>query len=228
VLIAHADDHAALCCALAAARLGLSIVRVGAEPRDGPGRVIARLADLLLTRSPRDFDAAARTAPERVTVIGNPVVDVVLRQARAALDAAAWRRHDVNPGAYVLAILANVPSASVASALTAIAAGDDLLVDAPPGCEVPGARALQHPSALERLSLARTARAIVTDSPRVQEEAAVLGVPCYAVDAALAALDVIAAPAQDAPRMSASWDRGAVERAVDALVANFAVVRLMA
>src|SRR5262245_34471253 len=99
VLIEHADDHAGACCALAAARLGISVVRVGGLPRSGHGRLIARLADVLLTRAPLD-DPSARgpMSPDRVVVIGNPLVEAVQRHARAALNAAAWRELGVPPG----------------------------------------------------------------------------------------------------------------------------------
>ncbi len=68
--------------------------------------MIARLADVLLTRSPLDdVTRPATIAPERAFVIGNPLVDVVQRHARGALAAAAWRRYDVLPGAYNFAVL---------------------------------------------------------------------------------------------------------------------------
>ena len=221
-LVLHADDHASLCCALAAARLGISIVRVGGRPKGSIGRVIARLADLLLVHSPRDGDVGgAPLRPERATVIGNPLVELVQGEARAALAAAAWRHYDLAPGGYILAVLTGAVSAvDAAETLTEVMAVRPLLLEAPVGYEVPGARVVATPSFLERLSLERAAEAIFTDSERVSEEATALGVPCYAVDGSLEPAPVEPAPA------SQSWDRGASRRAADALVANFARVRL--
>jgi UDP-N-acetylglucosamine 2-epimerase len=220
----HVDDDAGLCCALAAARLGVAIVRIGGVPSSGPGRVIAHLADVLLTRSPLD-DASrpATLAPERSFVIGNPLVDVVQRDARAALALAAWRRFDVAPGAYDLVVLAgHVPFADIARRLGTMASGFPLVLEAPAGYEVPGARVVTSPTFLERLSLERAARSIFTDSMRVHEEAAVLGVPCHSIgdNAPLVAVE------QNLATPVTCWDRRAGLRAADALVANFARVRL--
>jgi hypothetical protein len=221
-LIVHVDDHAGLCCALAAARLGISVVRVGGLPQSGPGRVIARLADVLLTRSPLDDPSRPGTvSPERVFVIGNPLVDVVQRHARAALNAAAWRELGVSPGGYVLvALTGEVPFAAIERALNDLAARSPVVLEAPSGYHVPGARVVSSPSFLERLSLERAAKSIFTDSARVHEEAAVLGVPCHSFGGHHVAADV-------SPDVS-PWDWQAGLRAADAVVANFARVRLPA
>jgi hypothetical protein len=100
VLVVYDDDHTALCAALAAARQGVAMVRVGGVPRCGVGRVIARLADVLLTPSPIEHPLID-AVPERVFVIGNPLVETIERHARAALDQAAWSRYGVSPGGYV-------------------------------------------------------------------------------------------------------------------------------
>jgi hypothetical protein len=226
-LVVHVDDYAGLCCALAAARLGISIVRVGGVPTSGPGRVVARLADLLLTRSPLDAVQQPGTlSPERVCVIGNPLVDVVQRHARPALAAAAWRRCEVAPGAYVLAVLAGiVPFSEIEPTLRGLENRGPLLIEGPPGFDVPGARTVSRLSFLDRLSLERAAMTIVTDSARVHEEAAVLGVPCQAVDRDAR----LSRPVDRAvPPAVTSWDDRAGERAADALMANFARVRLAA
>jgi UDP-N-acetylglucosamine 2-epimerase len=208
VLVVHADDHAGLCAAIAAAQQGIAVVRVGGVPITGSGRVIARLADVLLTRSPHDAVAQPQViAPERSAVIGDPLAEMIRRHARAALDRAAWRDAGAQPGNYVLAVLTSQPLASqVAGRVKAIAAGRPVIaVDRAAGF-------------LERLSLERAARAIVTDSRRVQQEAATLGVPCHLVEGDLCAV----ADASPIPL----WDARAGELAARALVANFACVRL--
>jgi hypothetical protein len=183
--------------------------------------VIARLADVLLTRSPLDEASHPATlTPERVFVIGNPLVDVIQRHARAALSAAAWRRYGVSPGGYDLVVLTgDVPPAR----LTELGARPPLILAARAGDDVPGAAVVTAPTFLERLSLERAARAIHTDSARVHEEAAALGVPCHFIGAC-------APPAgneRDLPTTATSWDRSAGVRAADAVVANFARVRLI-
>ena len=218
---------AGLCCAIAAARRGISIVRIGGVPATGAGRAIARLADLLLTRTATDtLKAPLNRAAERAAVVGNPLVDVVQQHARAALDAAAWRRCGVAPGNYVLAVLTGrVPLALIEPAVTDLATRNPLVLQAPARWVLPAAHRFSHLSFLERLSLERTATAIVTDSARVCEEAAVLGVPCHAVNAD----GVIGRPSSaDEPRMATSWDGRAGERAANALTANFARLRLAA
>lgn len=222
VVVVHVDDQAGLCCALAAARLGIAVVRVGGPPRSGAGRVIARLADVLLTRWPLDGPShGGAVTPDRVCVIGNPLRDLVQRHARAALDAAAWREFGVSPGGYMLGVLTgNLPFVAVEGPLTDLERRFPLVLESPPGYEVPGARLVSTPSFLKRLSLQRTAKAIFTDSARVREEAAFLGVRCHTFDLACAA---------DSPEIEADItprDRQAGSRAANALVANFARVRL--
>jgi hypothetical protein len=224
-VVIHVDDLAGLCGAIAAARRGISIVRVGAVPTTATGRAIVRLADVLLTRSAADaLELPISLTGERATVIGNPLVDVVQRNARAALDAAAWRRCGVAPGGYVLAVLTGrVPLALVRSTIHGLAARQPVILEAPSRWTLPAAHRFVHLSFLERLSLERTATSIVTDSTRVCEEAGVLGVPCHHV-----AADGLVSDTGEGneSRGAAAWDGRAGERAADALVANFARLRL--
>jgi UDP-N-acetylglucosamine 2-epimerase (non-hydrolysing) len=262
----YGDDGVGVAGALAAARLGIAPVRVGrvapAPPLDdtwpaGVGRpaaalplrsaprVIGRLADLWLVHGEDDVRAlAALGVRERVHAIGNPLIDVVRRCAREAAARAAWRRLRVLPERYVLAVLAAVPAPPVAGALARLAAAVPLVADAPGG--IAGARDAGAAGYVDRLSLERAAGAIVTDSPRVQEEAAALGVRCYALGRpsarvlagaggttiALADADAVAAirPAASAPTPCAIplWDGRAGARLADVLVTNFARVRYAA
>ena len=221
-LLVHVDGHAELCCALAAARLGVSVVRVGGKPHNGAGRVIARLADLLLSRSPLD-DVAPRTpmTPERVFAIGNPLVELVQRYADAALDEAAWQDLGVDPGNYVLGILTGAaPFGALEAWRHDLEERFPLVLEAPSDYSVAGARLVSAASFVKRLSLERGAKAIFTDSTRVCEEAAVLGVPCQALTGHAAG---------EPPALTVDgsrWDRQACRRAADAVVANLARVRL--
>src|SRR5262249_13114862 len=175
-------------------------------PQSGPGRVIARLADLLLTRSFRDADASPPLMPaERVAVIGDPLVDLVQRHARAALAAAAWRRYGVAPGSYILAVLSDRPTPEATARLSELASTVPLLLDASEEYVVPGAHRVSEITFLEQLSLERAARAIFTDSELVRAEAAQFGVRCHNLENAADRLP-------EAPRATPappSWERAA-------------------
>jgi len=240
-VLVYDDDDAGVAAALAAARLGVSLVRVGAVPTGAAAtpsrRLVARLADLLLVHGEEDAQALCPAiAPERIHVIGNPLIDAVRRAKSPAPPART-------PGGYVLAVLAAADAALVA-ALAALAARVELLIDAPAHVRVPGARRLDGRADFhERLALQRAAGAIVTDSRRAQEEAAALGVRCYAlgpryervaVDAggttvALEHAGALAAvrlePHAPTPCAIPLWDGRAGARAADVLVTNFARLR---
>jgi hypothetical protein len=124
----------------------------------------------------------------------------------------------------VLAVLSgHVPFPALQPVLTELAARNRLVLEGPARWEIPTAHRVGPTTFLERLSLERTAAAIVTDSPRVREEAAVIGVPCHAIDA-----DGVVGAADEGsgPRIAGARDGRAGERAADALVANFARLRL--
>jgi hypothetical protein len=193
-VMVHADDDAGLAAALAASRLGLSVVRVGGALGDGrSARVIARLADLQLVNHADDARALrTQGAPERLHVVGNPAIDAVRRFARAASRRAGWRRLGLEPGSYSLASLcadATLPDGAVV--------------------EPPGTGYVDH------LSLVQAARTVVTDSPRVRDEAAALGVRHHAPGEAQA----------PEPAAIPLWDGRAGARITRVLVANFARVR---
>jgi UDP-N-acetylglucosamine 2-epimerase (non-hydrolysing) len=253
-LVLHADGPVALAAAVAATRTGASVVRVGsvaAHGRPGAARAVGRLADLLLV--PEESDVlAAHDVAERIRVVGNPLIDVVRRFSRAAVARAGWRDEGVEPGAYVLAILTGRPDEAVLEPLVALAAEVPLVLDgtarwrrALAEAGVAGRGAVSHRGFVDRLSLERAAGAIVTDSLRAQEEAAALGIRCYALgeprgrvradasgttvglardpDALLA---VRPDPNPPTPSVIPLWDGRAGARIADVLVANFARLRL--
>ena len=253
-LILHSDGAAALAGGLAAARLGVSLVRVGSttpgRTAEGAARAVGRLADLLLVHG---CDDPAIVAPERVHVIGNPLIDAVRRYSREAVARAAWRRHELDRGRYVLALLTGPPAPELAAPLAALAAEAPLVIGAPahwhallaPACAA-GARFAAAPGFVERLSLERAAGAIVTDSARVQEEAASLGIRCHALGEPAGRVRADAGgttvalgadpwaltrvrpdPNPPTPCMIPLWDARAGARLADVLVANFALVRLV-
>jgi UDP-N-acetylglucosamine 2-epimerase (non-hydrolysing) len=229
-LLVHSDGTAALAGALAAARQGVAVVRVGPIPRGSASALaVARLADLVLVADVDDARALApRIGPERTHVIGNPLIDVVRRCSRDAVFRAAWRRFDVTPGRFVLAVLRDEPDAALSAPLAALAAETALVIDASPawrtrlaGAVQAGARVAEELGFVDRLSLEKAAAAIVSSSARAHEEAAALGIPCH---------DPAELPLRGAPaplsRTVPLWDGHAGARLADVLVANFARVRL--
>jgi UDP-N-acetylglucosamine 2-epimerase (non-hydrolysing) len=237
------------------------VLRVGARHTgDEVNRdVLLRLVDMFLV--PGEDDAArlrsARVGPERVQVVGNPLIDAVRGSAREAIVRRAWSRAGVDPGAYVLVVLtgAAAPPTLVAP-LVELSSSVPTLVELMPAVasvwRTSGALAALSRSAativtperfVERLSYERGAGAIVTDSERVQEEAAVLGIRCHTLlpsspEAATAARGATVPLGDDPwalrlvrPQLGAPtpvaiplWDGRAAARIADIVVANFARV----
>ena len=229
-LLVHSDGTAALAGALAAARAGVAVVRVGPIPRgSSSAHAVARLSDLVLVPDVDDARALApRIGAERIHAVGNPLIDLVRRCSREAVFRAAWRRFDVMPGRFVLAVLSEEPDAGLAAPLAALAAETPLVIDASAawraclaGAVQSGARVTEELGFVDRLSLEKAAAAIVSNSVRVHEEAAALGITCH--EPAELPLGDTHAPQ---PRTVPLWDGHAGARLADVLVANFARVRL--
>jgi hypothetical protein len=120
-----------------------------------------------------------------------------------------------------------VPFSELASSLGDLVSDVPVIIDAPTGYDVPGALPVAESSFLQRWSLERAAREIYTDSPRVHDEAGVLGVPCHALGGAV---EPAGCGLDRRGRIGDGvtvWDRQAGLRAADVLVANFARVRLV-
>jgi UDP-N-acetylglucosamine 2-epimerase (non-hydrolysing) len=229
-LLVHSDGTAALAGALAAAREGVAVVRVGPIPRGSASALaVARLSDLVLVADVDDARVLApRIGPERMHVIGSPLIDVVRRCSREAVFRAAWRRFGVMPGRFVLAELGHDPDAALSAPLAALAAETPLVIDASPAWRECVASAVQAGASVaeelgfvDRLSLEKAAAAIVASSARAHEEAAALGIPCHRFDE----LPLRAEPASLRSTVPL-WDGHAGDRVADVLVANFARVRL--
>jgi UDP-N-acetylglucosamine 2-epimerase (non-hydrolysing) len=250
-LMLHSGGSAALTGALAAARSGVSVVRVGPMPEGSLcAHAVARLSDLVLVSSADDARTLVpRIGAERIHVVGNPLIDVVRRCSRKAVFRAAWRHHGVEPGRYVLALLSDEPLPELAATLAALTAETPLVIEAPPawreclaGAVQAGARVTAELGIVDRLSLEKAAGAIVTTTVRVHEEAAALGIRCLALEdvgtrigarsgGGPVALDepcslIDSLPEVPMPRMVPLWDGHAGTRLADVLVANFARVRL--
>lgn len=237
--LVFAEGESALVAALAAARAGVSVVRVGgAVARTGAARAIARLAELHLVFGEDDALALRDRFPALpVAVVGDPVADAVRRFAHAASERATWRALGLEPGRYVLAspgapglagLAARVPVVveSVEADADDPAARAPAMVDAGdpsvPGLGAPVRRVPPLPY-VEHLSLLRAAGAVVTRSRAVRAEADALGVHWYPSGADVGPL---AGAGRPAPKPIPLRGGRAGARVAQALVANFARVRL--
>jgi UDP-N-acetylglucosamine 2-epimerase (non-hydrolysing) len=203
------DVNSTLAVTLAAAKLGIPVAHVEAGLRsfdwtmpEEINRVLTdRMADLLFTHSP---EAATNLSAEgieagRIRFVGNTMIDSLRRFEGRAAERTPWREAGVDRGEYVLVTLhrpSNVDEARqlrrVVAALVALAASVPVIFPVHPRTverlradglmsilEDGGVRCLDPLGYLDFLGLEIGAGAIVTDSGGVQEEAAVLGVPCF-------------------------------------------------
>jgi UDP-N-acetylglucosamine 2-epimerase (non-hydrolysing) len=236
-VIVHSEGDAALAAALAATRLGIALIWIGTLHGHSVApttRAVVRLADLVLVHADADAKRLQpRVAPERIHVVGNPLIDVVRRYSREAAARASRRAGDESTDGHVVAIITDGEiAARLDGELAMFAARGSLsIVEAAPGvpplvrARAAGARVIRSAGFVERLALERSAGAIVTDSRRVHEEAAALGVRCYAVglDDAPATIASATVEAQaPSPCTIPFWDGHAGERVAAIVVANFA------
>jgi len=203
------DVNSTLAVALAAAKLGVPVAHVEAGLRsfdwtmpEEINRVLTdRVADLLFTHSP---EAAGNLSAEgidgsRVCFVGNTMIDSLRRFEGRAEEREPWREVGAARGEYVLVTLhrpSNVDEPRqlrrIVAALAALGAGAPVIFPVHPRTverlradglmsrlEAAGVRCLDPLGYLDFLGLEIGAGAIVTDSGGVQEEAAVLGVPCF-------------------------------------------------
>jgi UDP-N-acetylglucosamine 2-epimerase (non-hydrolysing) len=201
------DGEAAVTAGLVCARLEVPIARVGAGLRCGDrtdAEEINRLVlDGLAHRLYADGDDAVRrlreegVAPRRIRRVGTTLADVVARERPAALTAALWRALGLPRHRYVVAVLRRLLNddermARVVQALCVLARRAPTVVCVDPGTRTrmrargdlawlaqAGVRLQDGLAHTDFLSLLCAAGAVVTDSAGVQEEATLLGVPCF-------------------------------------------------
>jgi len=209
LVVLAGDADGALAFALAASKLNLPVVRIGAGLRCGDfslseeiNRTLTdQLADLLFTDSTEVADVLECEGIDigRVRHVGNTAVDLLRRCEVVAERRAAWRQFDVTPGGYVLATLhrpENVRDdlrvARIAAALSDLGRRKPVVLPLHPATRArleptggldaladAGVRVTGPLGYLDFLSLEQSAGAILTDSGLVQDEASALGVRCY-------------------------------------------------
>jgi UDP-N-acetylglucosamine 2-epimerase (non-hydrolysing) len=202
LVVVAGDVNSTLAGAVAARKRGLALCHIESGLRSNDwsmpeerNRVITdHLSTLLLTHS-RDADENLNREgipDERVSLVGNTMIDTLRANEDAARALEAWREFDVEPGAYILVTL-HRPSLVDDSGLLshAIAALDHVAETLPVIFPVhPRTRknleldvkrvVLTEPLPYRQfLSLETEAAAVVTDSGGIQEETTALDVPCF-------------------------------------------------
>jgi UDP-N-acetylglucosamine 2-epimerase (non-hydrolysing) len=204
-LVVPGDVNSTLGAALAASKAGVPIVHVesGLRSRDWTmpeeiNRVVTdRISDLLLCHCDEAVEnlAAEGISGEPVALVGNTMIDSLLRLLPAARAGGALERHGLEPNGYALVTLhrpalVDEPTllAPVIEVLDDLARSLPVILPLHPRTrarlDAMGAGAAQRLTIAEPLeyldfiALEGSARLVITDSGGVQEETSALGVPC--------------------------------------------------
>jgi UDP-N-acetylglucosamine 2-epimerase (non-hydrolysing) len=212
-VVVAGDSDLAVACALAALKLGVPVVRLGAglrchdwALRDEMNRhLLDALAELLLADHSEAGDTlvAAGVPADRIRVVGSTLADLALSNQEAAAARAPWKRFGLARENYVLLTLHRRENLGSPAQIKRIVDAIVALSEKAPVIFVlhPRTReALEPLGALRRLKLAGVvfsdplgyldflgleagSCAVVTDSGGVQEETTTLGVPCFTLRA---------------------------------------------
>jgi UDP-N-acetylglucosamine 2-epimerase (non-hydrolysing) len=268
VTIVPGDVNSTVAAAMTAVKLRLPVAHLEAGLRswdrsmpEEHNRVVTdHVADLLLTPS-RDANAnlVAETIPEdRIAFVGNTMIDSLRRYERQAREKDVARRDYGVEGHLLITLhrpgLVDHPDRflPVMNLLDAVATERPVLFPIHPrsrtmldaeGWRPRHLRLLEPHGYLRFLSLLTSASAVLTDSGGIQEEATVLGVPCFTLranterpitvtegtnrvlgvgDPALEAFaEAMASPLEARPGIPEKWDGRAGERVARVLVDRF-------
>jgi UDP-N-acetylglucosamine 2-epimerase (non-hydrolysing) len=204
VLVAG-DVNSTLAAGLAAAKVGVPVIHLEAGLRSGDwtmpeeiNRVLCdRISDLLLCPTADAVDALAAEGidADRAVLVGNTMIDTLLRLSEPVRAGAERVRLGVSDGAYVLVTLHRPAVVDDAARLEAtvetlaeLARRVPVLFPVHPRTRdrlagtgwTPsnGLRLLEPLRYTEFIALEAGARLVITDSGGVQEETSALGVPC--------------------------------------------------
>jgi UDP-N-acetylglucosamine 2-epimerase (non-hydrolysing) len=200
LVIVAGDVNSTLAGAVAASKCGITVCHIESGLRSGDwsmpeerNRVITdHLSTLLLTHSDdADKNLVAEGLTDRISFVGNTMIDTLRASEGAALELEAWREFGLEPGEYVLVTLHRPRLVDDPDLLArTIAALDDVAESLPVIFPVhPRTRknldgstrvVMTEPLPYRQfLSLEAKAAAVVTDSGGIQEETTVLRVPCF-------------------------------------------------
>jgi len=205
LVVVTGDTNAALAVTLVAAKLHSPIARIEAGLRSFdramPGeinRVLAdRLADLLFTSEPAGGENLCKEgiSPDKIYFVGSSLVDTLLVNLDAAVERAPWRDFNLPPSGYAILTLqhpSNVESRETLAELLATLGSVSRLLPVifpvhPPirsrinewDINLPPSLRLVEPLPYRSfLGLVARAKCVLTDSGAVQQETAVLDIPC--------------------------------------------------
>jgi UDP-N-acetylglucosamine 2-epimerase (non-hydrolysing) len=208
-VVVYGDVNSTLAAALVCAKLLIPLAHVEAGlrsfdptmPEEVNRRVTDILSDLLFVTSPEGLDNLAREGvdPARAHLVGNPMIDTLLRHLDR-FDPAPVRARLSIAERYAVATLhrpANVDTPGAAGRLVAalreLAARLPVVLPLHPRgramleaaglLEVPALTVIEPLGYLDFLSLVRGAAVVITDSGGIQEETTVLGIPCLTLRA---------------------------------------------
>jgi UDP-N-acetylglucosamine 2-epimerase (non-hydrolysing) len=205
LVVVPGDVNSTLAAALAAVKLGIPVCHLEAGlrsfdwamPEEHNRRLTDHVSSLLLTHSEDANENLATEGidAEKVSLVGNTMIDTLLANVAEARSIAAWADHGLESRGYVLVTLhrpALVDSpellAKTMVGLERIAGELPVVFPVHPRTRARlaaldldrGRVTLIDPQPYNRfLSLEADAAAVVTDSGGVQEETTVLGVPCF-------------------------------------------------
>ena len=209
VALLAGDGDDVVTCALAAARLGVPIARVGAglrcRDRGALDEVNRIVLDGLAARLYADTEESLQNlldggaAPDSILCVGSTLADAVERLREPALERAAWRDLGFSPGEYLLVAVQHPDNVGLderllrfVAALVERAKGAPLVLCVAADTRLrlqrlgqlarltdAGVRVIEPVPHVDFLSLEAGAGAVITDSAGVQEETSVLGVQCF-------------------------------------------------
>lgn len=202
------DVNSTLACTLVCSKLGVRVAHVEAGlrsfdrtmPEEINRMVTDRLSDLLFTPS-RDADEnliREGTPPERIHLVGNVMIDTVVKMLPRAEKRNALERHGLAPRNYVLVTLhrpVNVDQPQtlreILSALRELAGETPVLFPVHPrtaarireldGIGSENLKLVEPLGYLDFVALMKDAGVVLTDSGGVQEETTFLKVPCVTI-----------------------------------------------
>lgn len=202
------DVNSTLACALVAVKLGVKVAHVEAGlrsfdrtmPEEINRLLTDQVSDLLLTHSPEANDNLVREgiAPEKVHLVGNTMIDTLVRLMPVAEKRWPSLRGQLGFNRFVLVTLHRPNNVDAVAGLSEIiSALNEVSVDFPvifPVHPRTRQRIAEHKLAvsssvrltepigyLDFLALQAHASVVVTDSGGVQEETTFLGIPCLTV-----------------------------------------------
>ena len=209
LLLVVGDVNSTLACALVAAKLGIPVAHVEAGlrsfdrsmPEEINRLLTDALADFCLCTQQSDVDNLRREGvpEERIFLVGNVMVDTLLRNRAAAEASPVLEDLAISPGGYAVLTLhraGNVDDAACLAellrALEVVQADMPVIFPVHPRTRknlessgmmarteaMPGLRLVEPLGYLDFLKLMALARLVLTDSGGIQTETCILGVPC--------------------------------------------------